>query len=391
MKRVVYLDNATTTRLDPIVLEAMKPYMFEWYGAPTHEYGHKLGLKAKEALEESRNIIAKSLGAEPEEIIFTSGGTESNNLAIKGLVLSDIYKSKKHIVTSKIEHMSILNVLRRLERNGFRVSYLNVNNEGFINLEELENVIDDDTLLVSIQHANQEIGTIQKIKEIGKICKDNDVFFHVDAVQSYTKAHIDVNEMNIDLLSISAHKIHGPKGIGALYVREGVKLRPLLEGGYNEFGLRAGTENVPGAVGFAKAVEIADESHIRYMKKLRDYLIEGLLRIPYSRLNGPRGDERLCNNVNLTFRFIEGESVLLHLDIRGIIVTTGSACFSKTLEPSHVILALGLRHEDAHGSIRFSLCRYNTLDEMDYTIENVKDVVEQLRLISPVGRNVSSN
>lgn len=384
MRKLVYLDNATTTVLDPEVLEAMRTYFLEWFGSPTHEYGHSFGLKSREALEKSREIVARSIGAEPDEVIFTSGGTESNNLAIKGLALSS--KDKKRIVTSKIEHRSVLNVVKSLERAGFQASYINVDREGFVDLEELEDKLNDETLLVSIQHANQEIGTIQDIEEIGKICKEKGILFHVDAVQSFTKVPINVEKMGIDLLSISAHKIHGPKGVGALYVRKGVKLKPLIEGGYHEFGLRAGTENVPGIVGFAKAVEIADKKQVEHMRKLRDYLMKGLLEIPDSKLNGPKGDRRLCNNVNVTFKFIEGESVLLHLDMRGIIVTTGSACFSKTLEPSHVILALGLKHEDAHGSIRFSLSKYNTFEEMDYTIENVREVVEQLRVISPVGK-----
>jgi len=384
MQRIIYLDNATTTVLDPKVLEAMKPYFSEWYGSPTHEYGHSFGLKAREALERSREKIARSIGAEPGEIVFTSGGTESNNLAIKGLALAN--KDKSHLITSKIEHASVLSVVKSLEKTGFQASYIRVDEEGFVDLEELEKEIDKQTLLVSIQHANQEIGTIQDIEAIGSICREKDVLFHVDAAQSFTKVPIDVEKMNIDLLSISAHKIHGPKGVGALYVREGVKLKPLIEGGYNEFGLRSGTENIPGIVGFAKAVEIVDESQIEHMRRLRDYLIEGLLEIHDSRLNGPRGEKRLCNNVNITFKYVEGESVLLHLDMRGIIVTTGSACFSKTLQPSHVILALGLKHEDAHGSVRFSLSKYNTIEEMDCTIKNVKEVVEELRVISPVGR-----
>lgn len=381
---MVYLDNATTTVLDPEVLEAMKPYFSEWYGSPTHEYGHTFGLKAREALEKSRESIARSIGAKPEEVIFTSGGTESNNLAIKGLALAS--KKRSRLITSKIEHTSVLNVIESLEKSGFRASYVDVNEEGFVDLEQLEGEIDKETLLVSIQHANQEIGTIQYVKEIGSICKEKGALFHVDAVQSFTKLPIDVEEMNIDLLSISAHKIHGPKGVGALYVREGVKLKPLIEGEYHEFGLRSGTENIPGIVGFAKAVEIVDEGQLEHMRRLRDYLMEGLLEIHNSRLNGPRENKRLCNNVNVTFKYVEGESVLLHLDMRGIIVTTGSACFSNTLQPSHVILALGLKHEDAHGSVRFSISKYNTLEEMDYTIENVKEVVKQLRVISPVGR-----
>jgi len=385
MRNIVYLDNATTTRVDPAVLEAMEPYFLEYYGIPTTEYGHSFGLQARDALEKARETVAKSIGAEPEEVVFTSGGTESNNLAIKGI--ASAIKGKGHLITSKIEHSSILNVFRSLEKTGnFRASYLDVNEEGFVDIEQLKSEIGKETLLVSIQHANQEIGTIQDIEEIGKICKEKGVLFHVDAVQSFTKLPIDVERSNIDLLSISAHKIHGPRGVGALYVRKGVKLKPLIDGGYNEFGLRAGSENVAGAVGFGKAVEIAEESQVTHVRGLRDFLAKGLLEIPDSRLNGPRGDKRLCNNVNITFRYVEGESVLLHLDMRGIIVTTGSACFSRTLEPSHVILALGLKHEDAHGSVRFSLSKYNTKEEMDYTIENVREVVEELRKISPVGR-----
>ncbi len=384
MQRTVYLDNATTTVLDPEVLKVMRPYFFEWYGSPTHEYGHTFGLKAREALEESREVIARNIGANPDEVIFTSGGTESNNLAIKGTALAN--KDKQHLITSKIEHTSVLNLIKSLSGLGFRSSYLNVDAEGFIDLEQLKNEINEKTLLVSVQHANQEIGTIQGMKEVGEICKEKGTLFHVDAVQSFTKVPIDVRKLNIDLLSISAHKIHGPKGTGALYVRGGVKLKPLIEGGYHEFGLRSGTENIPGAVGFAKAIKIVNESQLEHMRRLRDHLMKELLDILDSRLNGPSGDKRLCNNINVTFRFVEGESVLLHLDMRGIIVTTGSACFSRTLEPSHVILALGLRHEDAHGSVRFSLSKYNTLEEMDFTVENVKDVVGQLRVISPVGR-----
>jgi len=385
MRDVVYLDNATTTRVDPEVLEAMEPYLSSYYGIPTTEYGHSFGLRAKEALEGARETVAKGLGADPEEVIFTSGGTESNNLAIKGLAMAS--KGRRDLITSRIEHKSVLSVLGSLEKTGdFRASYLDVDAEGFVDIEQLKNEVGKETMLVSVQHANQEIGTIQDIEEIGKICNEKGVLFHVDAVQSFTRLPIDVERCKIDLLSLSAHKVHGPRGVGALYVREGVKLKPLIEGGYHEFGLRSGSENVAGAVGFGKAVEIGGESQVAHMRRLRDLLAKGLLEIPDSRLNGPGGDRRLCNNVNVTFRYVEGESVLLHLDMRGIIVTTGSACFSRTLEPSHVILALGLKHEDAHGSVRFSLSKYNSEEEMEYTIENVREVIGELRKISPVGR-----
>lgn len=384
MKRFVYLDNATTMMTDPEVLKAMEPYFSQHYGVPTTEYGHAFGLEAREALERAREVIARSINAEPEEIIFTSGATESNNLALKGAALAN--RKRQHLVTSKIEHRSVLDVMKSLEKLGFPVSLVGVDEEGFVDREELRSVVDDQTLLVSIQYANHEIGTIQDIPAIGEICAEKEVLFHVDAAQSFTRVPLDVKKSHIDLLSLSAHKIGGPKGVGALYVRKGVKLHPLIEGGYHEFGLRAGTENIPGIVGFARAVELASEEQVSYLTGLRDRLIEGLLEIPDSRLNGPRGERRLCHNVNITFKYVEGESMLLHLDFRGITVTTGSACFSRTLEPSHVILALGRSHEDAHGSVRFSLSKYNTTEEMHYVIENVREVVGKLREISPLGR-----
>jgi len=382
MSRIIYLDNATTMRLAPEILKTMEPYFLEYYGLPTTEYGHSFGLKAGQALETAREVIAQSINASQEEIIFTSSGTESNNLAIKGVAFAN---KKRHLITSMIEHRSVLDVIKSLEKKGFKASYLRVDEEGFVDIEGLKREINNETLLASIQYVNQEIGTIQNIEEMGKICAEEGILFHVDAVQCYTKIPIDVKKLHIDLLSISAHKIGGPKGIAALYIKKGLKLNPIIEGSYNEFGLRSGAENIPGAIGFARAVEIADESQVAYMKKLRDKLIEGLLEIPHSKLNGPRGEKRICNNVNITFKYVEGESVLLHLDMRGIIVTTGSACFSRTLEPSHVILALGLKHEDAHGSVRFSLSKYNTEEEIIYTIENVREVIENLRKISPLG------
>jgi cysteine desulfurase len=359
----------------------MEPYFLENYGAPTTEYGHSFGLTAREALEKAREIIASSINAEPDEIIFTSGGTESNNLAIKGVASAG---GAKKIITSKIEHRSVLTTVKSLGEEGFTTFYLDVDREGFISMEQLKNEINGSSL-ISIQHANQEIGTIQDIATVGEICRENNALFHVDAVQSYMKERIDVKKMGIDLLSVSSHLIHGPKGVGALYKRKDVRIRPILDGEHHEFGFRAGTENVPCIAGFAKAVEIFRDEDIGKMRSLRDRLIKGLLEVPNSKLNGPV-KMRLCNNVNISFRYVEGESLLLHLDMRGVITTTGSACFSPTLDPSHVILAIGGTHEDAHGSVRFSLSRYNTNDEIDYTIGNVKEVVEELRKISPLGK-----
>ncbi|MFQ6087960.1 MAG: cysteine desulfurase family protein [Candidatus Methanofastidiosia archaeon] len=380
----VYLDNAASTMVDPKVLDAMKPYFLESYGVATSDFGHIFGVKAREVLDESREKIASYINAKPEELIFTSGGTESNNLALKGLA----YKAKEkgnHIMTSKIEHQSVLNTLRFLSKRGFDITYLDVDSEGFVDLEKLKSSMKPETILVSIQHVNQEIGTIQNISKIGRICRENEIPFHTDAVQSFGKIPIDVKDSKIDLMSISSHLIHGPKGVGALFVRGGVKLEEQITGGYNEFGLRAGTENIPSIVGFAKAVELLSEKQVSHMRSLRDTLLNELLKLPDTKLNGSK-DERVCNNLNITFKYIEGESMLLHLDMRGIQVTTGSACFSRTLKPSHVILALGLKHEDAHGSVRFSLSRFNTRKEISYTIENVQEVVSQLRAISPFAR-----
>jgi len=377
----VYLDNATTTKTDPEVIKIMNIYSSKYYSLPTSDYGHSFGLKAKDALEKARATIAKKINANPEEIIFTSGFVESNNLAIKGVCLES--KRKKHIITSKIEHGSVLKSFASLEPN-FKTTYINVDKFGFVDLDELERSINKNTLLVSIQHANQEIGTIQDIKTIGEICGKNDVIFHMDASQSFTKVPIDVKKINVDLISLSSSLIHGPKGVGALYIRKGVKIKRLFDGGYEEFGLRPGIENIPSIVGFSKAVELANKGHVLYMRRLRDRLMRNLLKIEAAKLNGPVGEKRLCNNVNITFKYVEGESLLLHLDARGIIVTTGSACFSESLQPSHVILALGLEHKDAHGSIRFSLSRYNTMKEMDYVAKNTADVVEKLREISPL-------
>ncbi|MFQ5891709.1 MAG: cysteine desulfurase family protein, partial [Candidatus Methanofastidiosia archaeon] len=348
------------------------------------DFGHIFGVKAREVLDESRERVASYINAEPEELIFTSGGTESNNLALKGFAYNAKEKGN-HIITSKIEHQSVLNTLRFLSKRGFEITYLDVDSEGFVDLEQLKSSMKPETILVSIQHASQEIGTIQNISEIGRICRENEIPFHTDAVQSFGKIPIDVKDSKIDLMSISAHLVHGPKGVGALFVKKGVKLEEQATGGYNEFGLRAGTENIPSIVGFAKAVKLLSEKQVSHMRNLRDTLLKELLKLEDTKLNGSK-DERICNNLNITFKYIEGESMLLHLDMRGIQVTTGSACFSRTLKPSHVILALGLKHEDAHGSVRFSLSRFNTRKEISYTIENVQEVVSQLRAISPFAR-----
>jgi cysteine desulfurase len=378
----IYLDNGATTQVSKEVLDSMAPYFLDKYGNASSL--HQMGREAKEALEKSREVIAKKINASKDEIIFTAGGSESNNLAIKGTAfLNKNNKNKNHIITSKIEHPSVLETCRYLEKQGFSVDYVKVNKEGFIDLKELERKINDKTLFVTIIHANNEMGVIQDLEKIGEICKRKNVLLHVDAVQSFCKEDIDVKKMNISMASFSAHKIHGPKGVGALYVKKGIKLDSLIHGGHHEFNLRAGTENIPGIVGFAKATELIKKEDIEKMTRLRDRLISELLKIKDTQLNGSK-DKRLCNNVNIAFNFIEGESLLLHLDSKGIGVSTGSACSSQSLEPSHVLLAIGLKHEIAHGTIRFTLSKYNTEKEIDYVIKSVKDVVQNLRRISPL-------
>ena len=373
-KRFVYLDNASVTKVDDRVLRAMNIYHTKYYSVPTVEYGHSFGLKSRKALEQAREAIAESINANKDEIIFTSGQTESNNLAIKGFVAMN---NTARVITTKIEHESILNVCKDYGN----VAYLDVDREGFIKFNSLKRLQEEGAIL-SIQHANHEIGTVQNIKRIGRFCRKAGITFHVDATQTFMKLDIDVERMNIDLLTISPHLIHGPRGIGALYIRKGVKIKAILSGGYNEFGIRPGLENIPAIVGFRKAVEIFDKKDVSRMFKLRDRLMKNLLEIDNTKLNGPLGKDRLCNNVNISFRYVEGESMLLHLDLRGIIVTTGSSCFSTALKPSHVILGIGGRHEDAHSSVRFSLSKYNDVEDIDYTIKNVNEVVSELRKIS---------
>lgn len=376
----IYLDNAATTKTDPKVVKAMVPYFITKYGNASSL--HKLGTEAKNALEDSRKTIAKYINAKPEEIIFTSGGTESNNLTVKGLALE---KKSGHIITTKIEHDCVMNACKWLETLGFKVTYLNVDGEGFINLKELEDSIQHNTILVSIIHANNEIGTIQNIEEIGKICKKHDISLHIDAAQSFTKVPIDVKKQNLSFVTLNAHKIHGPKGVGALYIRKGIKITPLSHGGGHELNLRSGTENISGIVGFAKAVKISSSSNVKQMKKLRNYLIKEIMeKIPNVKLNGPTGDKRLCNNINFSFQGIEGEAIGALLNANGIASSTGSACSSKSLEPSHVLLAIGLIPEQAHGSLRLTISKYTTKQELDFAINKLVSAVKRLRMMSPL-------
>ena len=377
----IYLDNAATTKLHPKVKTAMIDAEEKSYGNSSSL--HSVGRVAKDELDKSREKISKKINSKNHKLIFTSGGTESNNFAIKGL--AETNKTKKHIITTKIEHDCVLNTTKFLERNGYTVTYLDVDKSGFVNLEQLEKTIRKDTLLVSVIHGNNEIGTIQDLREIGKIVHEKGSLFHTDACQSFTKVPIDLEKDNIDLLTINAHKIYGPKGIGGLSVREGIKLEPLLHGGGHEYNLRSGTVNVPGIVGFSKATEVIGEKEIEHTTSLRNQLVNGLKDIEDSWLNGPSIDsnKRLCNNANLSFMYAEGEAILLYLDAAGICVSTGSACSSNTLEPSHVLRAIGLKQEQTHGTVRFSVGIDNTKEEIKYTIDSVKDTIEKLRKMCP--------
>lgn len=382
--KCIYLDNAATTRVVPEVMEAMAPYFTEYYGNPSSVYS--FAGKIKDDMEQARATIAGILGAKPEEIYFTGGGSESDNWALKAT--AEAYANKgKHIITSKIEHHAILHTCEWLEKHGFEVTYVNVDENGKILLDELEAAIRPDTILISVMAANNEIGTIQPLKEIGEIAKKHNVFFHTDAVQAFAHIPLNVDEMHIDMLSASGHKINGPKGIGIMYIRKGIKIGSFIHGGAQERRRRAGTHNVPGIIGMAKAAQIADEKmeeRMAYECKLRDHLIERVLaEIPYSRLNGDRTD-RLPNNANFCFRFIEGESMLIKLDQKGICGSSGSACTSGSLDPSHVLLAIGLPHEIAHGSLRVTLSEQNTEEDVDYLIEKITYVVKTLRDMSPV-------
>ncbi len=384
MEKVIYLDNAATTQVYPEVLDAMLPYFTEYYANPSSVY--TFAAESAKAVNHARESVAKLLHAKPEEIYFTGGGSESDNWAIKAA--AEAYGEKgKHIITSKIEHHAVLNTCAYLEKKGFEVTWLDVDEDGKISLSDLEAAIRPDTILISIMAANNEIGTVQPIREIGKIAREHGVLFHTDAVQAFGHIPLDVEEMNIDMLSASGHKINGPKGVGVLYIRKGVKIRSFIHGGAQERKRRAGTHNVPGIVGIGKAAELALDTMGERSKKeteLRDYLIERVLKeIPYTRLNGHRSD-RLPNNANFCFRFIEGESMLILLDQAGICASSGSACTSGSLDPSHVLLAIGLPHEIAHGSLRLTLSEKNTTEEIDYTVEELKKIIERLRGMSPL-------
>ncbi|MGC6174174.1 cysteine desulfurase NifS [Lacrimispora sp. 38-1] len=384
MKKLIYLDNAATTKTRPEVVEAMLPYFTEYYGNPSSVYEFS-GI-SKKAVQESREIIANSLGAKANEIYFTAGGSESDNWAL--IATAEAYAEKgKHIITSKIEHHAVLHTCEYLEKRGFDITYLNVDENGSIKLDELKKAIRPDTILISVMFANNEIGTIEPIKEIGEIAKEHKILFHTDAVQAFGHVPINVDDYHIDMLSASGHKINGPKGIGFLYIRAGVKSRSFVHGGGQERKRRAGTENVTGIVGFGKAVELAVagmEERTRKETELREYLMERVMKeVPYTRINGSR-KSRLSNNVNFAFQFIEGESLLIMLDMKGICGSSGSACTSGSLDPSHVLLAIGLPHEIAHGSLRLTLDEENTREEMDYVVEAIKEIVAKLRSMSPL-------
>jgi len=384
MGKMIYLDNAATTKTAPEVVQAMLPYFSEYYGNPSSIYD--FAGKSKEAITKGREQIAEVLGAKKEEIYFTAGGSESDNWALKATF--EAYKAKgNHIITTKIEHHAILHTCEYLEKRGAKITYVDVDENGIVKLDELEKAITPETILISVMFANNEVGTIMPIAEIGKVCKEKGVFFHTDAVQAVGHVSIDVKAMNIDMLSLSAHKFHGPKGVGALYVRRGIRLPSHIMGGAQERGRRAGTENTAGIVGLGAAIELACsnmEENARRMTALRNRLMEGIEReIPYVKLNGHR-TERLPNNVNYSIKFIEGESILLMLDMNGIAASSGSACTSGSLDPSHVLLALGLPHEIAHGSVRLTLGDDTTEEDVDYVIEVLKKTAERLRAMSPL-------
>jgi len=387
LNRFIYLDNAAATRLDERVLDAMKPYLFDTYAVATSQFGYSLGVDAKDALDAARASIAQRLGASAEELVFTSGSTESSNMALKGVALALGAKKGRHIITSKIEDFPVLYSARALEKQGFSVTYLDADSDGRVDPDQLARAITPQTILVSVQTANQEIGTLQDIAAIGKLCREREVLFHTDATHAFPRVALDVRQVPADLITLTAHLIHGPKGVGALYIRQGTPLTKWMDGGFQEFNLRGGEENIPGIIGFARAVELATPEETARLQAMRDRLIARLLQTPHSRLNG-HPTLRLPQNANISFRFVEGESILLHLDMRGFAVSTGSACFSRSLEASHVILGIGGDHERAHGSVRLTVGRFNTDQDVDRVTEALPDVIANLRAISPLGKEL---
>lgn len=386
----VYADNAATTKMSRTAIEAMLPYMETYFGNPSSL--HSVGQRANEGLQQARKTVAEVLGCQPKEIYFTSGGSEADNQAIVSAALYGAKKGKKHIISTSFEHHAVLHTLKRLEQQGFDVTLLEVHQNGMVTPEQVAAAIREDTCLVTIMYANNEVGSIQPIAEIGAVCREKGVLFHTDAVQAAGHLHIDVKEQNIDMLSLSAHKFHGPKGVGVLYARRGVVLTNLIEGGAQEQGKRAGTENIPGIVAMAAALKEANDHLDENAAKtaaLRDKLIEGLLQIPHAALNGDR-EHRLPGNVNFCFEGIEGESLLLMLDDKGICASSGSACTSGSLDPSHVLLAIGRPHEIAHGSLRLSLCEWNTAEEVEYMLAEIPKIVAHLREMSPVWKDLCS-
>ncbi len=391
MDKMIYLDNAATTKTLSSAVEAMIPYFTENFGNASSIY--RLGEESRKVISRTRNRIAESIKGEPSEIYFTAGGTEADNWAL--IAIAEAYASKgKHIITSRIEHHAILHTCEYLERRGYEITYVNVDENGLIKIDELKGAIRPDTILISVMFANNEIGTIQPIAEIGKIAKEKNILFHTDAVQAYGHLPIDVQSLSIDMLSVSGHKLGGPKGIGFLYIRKGIKIGSFVHGGSQERGRRAGTENVPAIAGFGAAVEYAFtgmEEREAKIQNLRDYLIKKIEKeIPYCRLNGDRA-KRLSNNVSFCFRFIEGESLLIMLDMNGICASSGSACTSGSLDPSHVLLAIGLPHEIAHGSLRLTLSEENTLEEMDRTVDAIRENIDKLRQMSPLYEDFIAN
>ena len=389
--RYVYADNAATTSVSKKVVEAMLPYMTEHFGNPSSLYG--IGQTAASAVRTARQQVAAALGADEKEIFFTSGGSEADNWAIKGAAALGAKKGKKHLITTKFEHHAVLHTMAALEKEGFKVTYLDVYENGIVKVEDVEKAITDETCLVTIMYANNEIGTIQPIAEIGKLCHDKGVLFHTDAVQAVGHVNIDVKEQNIDMLSLSGHKFHAVKGIGALYCKKGLRLPNLIEGGSQESGRRAGTENVPGIVGLGVAItEMVEnlEENYNKTKELRDRLFEGASKISHSRINGDK-EQRLPGNFSMCFEGVEGESLLLMLDMNGISASSGSACTSGSLDPSHVLLSIGLKHEVAHGSLRLSLNEHNTVEDVDYILEVLPRIIDRLRDMSPLWEHILEN